>query len=129
MRSGVNWIRANVPWTVVASVSAARVFARPGTPSIRQWPASEQAHHEPLDHAVLPDDDALDLEQRALEPCGRLGDGGRIGGLRRHCAPREGGKSRSGFYVARTGLDFGRSGQPQEKGLDDRPQGVAGSKR
>ena len=41
----------------------------------------EQAHHEPLDHAVLPDDDALDLEQRALEPCRSLGDGGRIGGL------------------------------------------------
>jgi hypothetical protein len=29
--------------------------------------AGEQAHHQPLDHAVLADDDALHLEQGALE--------------------------------------------------------------
>ena len=34
----MNWIRANDPPTTAASVSAASVFARPGTDSSRQWP-------------------------------------------------------------------------------------------
>src|SRR5918998_6511573 len=37
-RSGVNWSRVNEPPTAVATVSTVRVLARPGTPSIRQWP-------------------------------------------------------------------------------------------
>ncbi len=42
-RSGVNWIRANVPPTTVASVSTASVLATPGTPSSRQWPRASTA--------------------------------------------------------------------------------------
>ena len=38
MRSGVHWIRLNVPDTEVARVCAAVVLARPGTDSIRMWP-------------------------------------------------------------------------------------------
>ena len=57
-------------------------------------PPREQAHHESFDHAVLPDDDALDFEQGALEACRSLGDGGGIGGLERHGAPGKGGVSR-----------------------------------
>jgi hypothetical protein len=29
--------------------------------------AGEQGHHHPLEHRVLPDDHALDLEERVLE--------------------------------------------------------------
>src|SRR5829696_139650 len=42
IRSGVNWIRLNVPpstWAVVLIVS---VFARPGTPSIRRCPPASR---------------------------------------------------------------------------------------
>src|SRR5262245_38800781 len=42
MRSGVNWMRAKLPRTVAASVSAASVFASPGTPSSRQWPRASR---------------------------------------------------------------------------------------
>ena len=42
-RSGVNWMRANVPPTTRASVSTASVFATPGTPSSRQWPRASSA--------------------------------------------------------------------------------------
>ena len=38
MRSGVHWMRLNVPDTEVARVCAAVVLARPGTDSIRMWP-------------------------------------------------------------------------------------------
>src|SRR5205085_914757 len=37
-RSGVNWMRANVPPTTFAKVSTARVLATPGTPSSSTWP-------------------------------------------------------------------------------------------
>ena len=41
-RSGVNWMRANVPPTTSASVSAASVLASPGTDSSRQWPRASR---------------------------------------------------------------------------------------
>ena len=41
-RSGVNCRRVNVPPTTAASVSTARVLARPGTPSSRQWPRASR---------------------------------------------------------------------------------------
>jgi hypothetical protein len=37
-RSGVNWMRANVPPTTRARVSTASVFATPGTPSSSTCP-------------------------------------------------------------------------------------------
>ncbi len=37
-RSGVNWMRLNVPRIVFASVLTVSVFARPGTPSTSRWP-------------------------------------------------------------------------------------------
>ena len=42
----------------------------------------EQAHEDSLDHSVLPDDDPLHLEQRALElfGCRGLGAGSRLVG-------------------------------------------------
>ena len=58
MRSGVNWMpREALPRTVAPGSSAASVLARPGTPSSRQWPPGQQADQQPLDHAVLADDD------------------------------------------------------------------------
>ena len=42
-RSGVNWMRANVPpHGAPASVSAASVLASPGAPSRRQWPRASR---------------------------------------------------------------------------------------
>ena len=37
-RSGVNWIRWNVPPSAAAAVLMVSVFASPGTPSISRWP-------------------------------------------------------------------------------------------
>src|SRR5215213_6277607 len=42
-RSGVNWIRLNVPPSVWASVLTVSVFASPGTPSSRTWPPASSA--------------------------------------------------------------------------------------
>src|ERR687891_624142 len=42
-RSGVNWIRLNVPPTTDASVLIVRVFASPGTPSSSTWPPVSRA--------------------------------------------------------------------------------------
>src|SRR5215475_3262034 len=41
-RSGVNWMRANVPPTTLAKVSTARVLATPGTPSSSTWPLASR---------------------------------------------------------------------------------------
>ena len=44
IRSGVHWMRRNVPDTADARVCAAVVFAKPGTDSTRTWPpASSEA--------------------------------------------------------------------------------------
>ena len=80
-RSGVNWMRANVPPTTVASVSTASVLARPGTPSSRHVAPASRHDHQALDHAVLPDDDVLDLEQCFFDQL----RGTRFGQLGRHC--------------------------------------------
>src|SRR5919112_2188992 len=42
-RSGVNWIRRNVPPSTCASVLTVSVFASPGTPSSRTWPPASSA--------------------------------------------------------------------------------------
>ena len=67
-RSGVNWTRANEPPSTPAAVLIVSVFASPGTPSIRQVAAGEQADEHALEHRVLARDHAPDLEQRLLEP-------------------------------------------------------------
>ena len=41
-RSGVNCRRVNVPPTTCASVDTVNVLARPGTPSMRQWPRASR---------------------------------------------------------------------------------------
>src|ERR671922_299039 len=41
-RSGVNWIRANVPPSTPAVVLIVSVFASPGTPSMRRWPCARR---------------------------------------------------------------------------------------
>ena len=38
MRSGVNWMRLNFSFSTLAMVEMSSVFARPGTPTMRQWP-------------------------------------------------------------------------------------------
>ena len=37
MRSGVNWIRLKVRWSVSARLEISRVFAKPGTPTSSAW--------------------------------------------------------------------------------------------
>ena len=41
-RSGVNWMRENVPPTTVAKLRTASVLATPGTPSSRMWPLASR---------------------------------------------------------------------------------------
>src|ERR671927_90840 len=42
-RSGVNWMRRNVPPSTCARVLTVSVLARPGTPSSRTWPPARRA--------------------------------------------------------------------------------------
>jgi hypothetical protein len=42
-RSGVNWMRLNVPPRTSATVLTVSVLARPGTPSRRTWPPASSA--------------------------------------------------------------------------------------
>ena len=43
MRSGVNWMRRKPMFSACESVRIIAVFARPGTPSSRQWPPARTA--------------------------------------------------------------------------------------
>ena len=43
IRSGVNWMRLNSSDSASASVRIISVFARPGTPTSRQWPRAKSA--------------------------------------------------------------------------------------
>ena len=72
MRSGVNWTRLNDPPRTSARVLIVSVLARPGTPSSRMWPPAQQADEDALEHRVLADDHAADLEQDGF------GDGARV---------------------------------------------------
>src|SRR6267142_1313718 len=44
MRSGVNWMRPNVPEMLRARARTRSVLPRPGTPSTRTWPPASSAH-------------------------------------------------------------------------------------
>ena len=81
-RSGVNWRREKVPPMTWAMVDTVRVLARPGTPSMQAVTPGQQADQGSLDHAVLADDDPLDLEQGVLEEV--------LGGDRRSVGPERG---------------------------------------
>src|SRR5688572_14394796 len=43
IRSGVNWLRLKLKSRICDSVLTSSVFARPGTPVIRQWPPQNSA--------------------------------------------------------------------------------------
>ena len=64
--------RANVPPTTRRQRLDRERLGEAGHAFEQAVAAGEQAHHHPLDHAVLADDDPLDLEQRALEDGGGL---------------------------------------------------------
>ena len=69
-------MRLNDRFSVRASVLIISVFARPGTPSSRQWPRLKSADQQLFDDLVLADDDARKLlfdlldraPNRAIEP-------------------------------------------------------------
>ena len=69
----MNWTRENVPPSTPAVVLIVSVFARPGNTLDQEVPLREQADEHPLEHRVLPGDDAPDLEERLLEAVLRLG--------------------------------------------------------
>ena len=75
-RSGVNCRRLKEPPSTSATVLTVSVLARPGTPSSRTWPPASSATSSALEHRLLADDHALDLEQRVLERGVRLTRGG-----------------------------------------------------
>ena len=60
-------MRWNVPPSTRAAVRIVSVLARPGTPSIEQVPACQQADQHALEHLILPGDHALHLEQGGLD--------------------------------------------------------------
>ena len=66
-RSGVNWSRANDPPITSASVDTVKRLRQPGHALDQAVAPGEQADHRPLDHAVLADDDPLDLEEGVFE--------------------------------------------------------------
>ena len=43
IRSGVNWMRLNFRSSTSAMVRTSSVLARPGTPTMRQWPPTNSA--------------------------------------------------------------------------------------
>ena len=87
-RSGVNWMRANVPPTTFAKVSTARVLVTPGTPSSSTCPLDSRPTSISLDELVLADDDLLDLEDRPLQGVhlGRQAVAATAGGRVRRCS-------------------------------------------
>ena len=66
IRSGVNCMRLNVRFMLSARVRIMSVFASPGTPTSRQWPAGEERDEQLLDHVLLADDDLAALFEDAL---------------------------------------------------------------
>jgi len=66
-RSGVNWIRANVPPTTRAKVSTASVLATPGTPLEQHVAPGQQADEHALNELVLAHDDSLDFEYGSFQ--------------------------------------------------------------
>ena len=104
MRSGVNWMRLNVPPRTSARVLIVSVLARPGNALEEEVAAGQQADEDALEHRVLADDDPPDLEQDRLRRgarIGRIGEGVQVGGGRRNVAGR----------VGHVGLRSGRSGR------------------
>ena len=69
-RSGVNWMRANVPPTTWASVSAASVLARPGHRLEQDVTAGEEGDEQSLEQPALADDDPAHLEEDPLDLLG-----------------------------------------------------------
>ena len=78
-RSGVNWMRENVPPTTLAKVSTASVLATPGNTLEQHVALGQQADEHPLDQPVLADDDSLDLEDGPFQGV-HLGLPGRLFG-------------------------------------------------
>jgi hypothetical protein len=66
-----------------ARVLIVRVLARPGTPSRSRVAAGQQADEDPLEHRVLADDHATDLEQDGFGGLARVG---RVGEDAQVCA-------------------------------------------
>ena len=71
-RSGVNWSRLNDPPSASASVLTVSVLARPGHALEQHVAAGQERDEQALEHRLLADDHALDLEQRGLERGVRL---------------------------------------------------------
>ena len=63
----MNWMRSNLPPNTSATVFTVSVFARPGTPSISRWPPASRQTNTRSSISSWPGDDALDLEDGALE--------------------------------------------------------------
>ena len=52
--------------SVCAIVRTISVFAVPGSPVIRQWPPTNSADQDLVEHFVLPDDHLADLRENAV---------------------------------------------------------------
>ena len=87
MRSGVNWMRPNESASTSDSVWMSSVFARPGTPTNRQWPRAKSAMEKVVDDVFLADDALADpLGEDRAPRLGHLAHGGQVAIRVRHWA-------------------------------------------
>ena len=78
IRSGVNWMRLNVRFSVRDSVLIMSVLASPGTPSNRQCPRLNRQMSSSSIDLLLTDDDVGQLPQNFLPRLSQFADGCRI---------------------------------------------------
>ena len=75
IRSGVNWMRVNVPAQRLGQRRHGQRLAEAGHALEQAVAAGEQGDEHPLEHPVLADDDPAHLEQHLLERGAGLRDG------------------------------------------------------
>ena len=63
----MNWSRLNEPPSTSATVLIGQGLGQPGHALEEDVAAGQQGDEQALEHPLLADDDALDLEERALE--------------------------------------------------------------
>ena len=75
IRSGVNWMRVNVPPSVFEQRRHGQRLAEAGHALEQAVAAGEEPDEHPLEHTFLADDDRAQLDEHLLEPCAGFAEG------------------------------------------------------
>ena len=86
MRSGVNWMRVNVPPSALRERRHGQRLAEAGDAFEEAVAAGEQADEHPLEDALLADDDAPKLDEHLLEASTGCGERLGVAAQRRSCS-------------------------------------------